>query len=390
MTTNNILTFVKKNIPIKLPKQHVSDTSKTLLGGIVNQMELAVNSWKLNQTYRERILSPDEFPKGGDFDHIVEDVKKEILSYKHHLGKQYSFVIGSRTFTIYAIYPYPYKNSTLDSAIKKMYVWLFVANHFAEPECSPNLTIYWYLTKRNKRLPREHTIIDRHHVNTAFTMACPLHDNSIYIFREEEWFKVLIHESFHSLGLDFAKMPETLTNEAVFSIFPVKCDLIFAEAYTECWAEIINVLFISVGEYTCKDTSIYIHKLSRSIENKMENERLFSLFQMSKVIAHNKMKYVDMFKANSYKEGSNVFSYYILKSIMIFFYNDFIEWSAVNNRGTVAFKKTQENILSLVKFIKDKHNNPEFMRIVDVFENAMSKLPPKHMVMETMRMSISE
>jgi hypothetical protein len=85
-------TFVKKNIPIKLPKQHVSDTSKTLLGGIVNQMELAVNSWKLNQTYRERILNPDEFPKGGDFDHIVEDVKKEILSYKHHLGKQYSLV----------------------------------------------------------------------------------------------------------------------------------------------------------------------------------------------------------------------------------------------------------------------------------------------------------
>ena len=75
---------------------------------------------------------------------------------------------------------------------------------------------------------------------------------------------------------------------------------------------------------------------------------------------------------------------------MIFFYNEFIEWSAVNNRGTVAFKKTQENILSLVKFIKDKYNNPEFMRIVDVFENAMSKLPPKHVVMETMRMSISE
>jgi hypothetical protein len=354
-------------------------------------MELAVNSWKLNETYREHILSPDEFNKGSDFDYVIDEVKDELYNAKHKVGKRYSFVIGSRTFTIYAIYPYAHSNiyPTLDAAIKKMYVWLFVANHFADSECSPNINIYWYLTKHKKVLPREGGIIDRANVNSAFTLACPTDANSIYIFRQEEWFKVLIHESFHSLGLDFSKLPEENANQAMFSIFPVKCDLRFAEAYTECWAEIIHVLIISVGEYTSKDSNIDIDKLAKAVENKMENERLFSLFQMSKILNHNKLRYVDLFKPNHYKEETNVFSYYILKSILIFFYNDFIEWCAENNRGSITFRKTQQNILSLVKFVKERYKYPEYLTTVNVLEKMVPHLP-SGIELETMRMSISE
>jgi hypothetical protein len=387
----NPLSFIKKNIPIKLQKRPLNDLSKILIGKIVHQMELAVNSWKLNQTYQEHILGPEEFPKDHDYDYIVEEIRDEI-ERKKKVGKRYSFKIGSRTFTIYAIYPYSGNlpanlYQRLDAAIRRMYIWLFIADHFSESECSPHLSIYWYLTKHKKVLPRENCVIDRVHVNTGFTMACPTSANSLYIFREEEWFKVLIHESFHSLGLDFAKMSEDLANRAMFSIFPVHCDLRFAEAYTECWAEIIHVIFLSVSEYPCKDTAVDIHKLIKTIEHKMTEERMFSLFQLSKVLKHNHLEYTDLFSPNSYKESSNVFSYYVLKSIFIFFYDEFIEWTTVNNRGTISFKKTQRNVLSLVEFIKTHCKNDEFMRVIDSIQK---KAVPDGPEMQTLRMSISE
>ena len=128
--------------------------------------------------------------------------------------------------------------------------------------------------------------------------------------------------------------------------------------------------------------------LSRKIENKMQDEIMFSLFQFSKILRHNKMAYSDLFKKNEYKESSNVFSYYILKTIFLFFYNDFIEWTAEHNDGTLKFKKTQTNVLLLVQFIREHCRKREFMRIINVLESIMDRLPngPE---MQTMRMSIT-
>jgi hypothetical protein len=357
--SKKLLKFIKKNIPVSFPKQHLSHTSKMLIKQIVDTMEMAVHSFNQIPDFREHVLKQDEFPKGKDYEYVVEDIKTELFHSKK-LGKEYSFTIGSRTFTIYAVYPYKDAWNTtdankiynvLDKAIKKMYVWLFIANHFSDMNCSSHLTIYWYLTKHAKTLPNENEIIDRIHVNSAFTMACSENANEMYIFREEEWFKVFIHESFHSLGLDFASLSEKDANNAMFSIFPVHCDLRFSEAYTECWAEIINVLFTCILEYSCDESHINMDTLSRKIENKLQDEIMFSLFQFSKILRHNKITYSDLFKKNEYKESSNVFSYYILKTIFLFFYNDFIEWTAEHNDGTLQFKQTQSNVLSLVQFI---------------------------------------
>jgi hypothetical protein len=121
----------------------------------------------------------------------------------------------------------------------------------------------------------------------------------------------------------------------------------------------------------------------------MNDEILFSLFQLSKVLKHNKMTYTDLFVKNSYKEKSNVFSYYVLKTIFIYFYNEFIEWTTNNNRGTLTFKKTQQNVLSLVEFIKSRYKNNEYLRTIYVLEKMIDNLPDGD-AMKTLRMSISE
>jgi hypothetical protein len=244
------------------------------------------------------------------------------------------------------------------------------------------------------------------HVNTAFTMACPpIRENEIYIYRKEEWFKVFIHETFHSLGLDFAKMHETPAKSAMFSIFPVNCDLRLYEMYSELWAEIINVIFICASEYKSTDTYFRFNRfniktLCKMIDETLHTERIFSIFQCVKILKHFHLQYNDLYSMEpeavrnryNYHERTNVFSYYILKSIAMYFYNDFIEWCCIHNAESIHFKKTLRNTVRLVEFIKQKYNSPEFIKAITFMETWFShhKRGNDLFLMTTMRMSVIE
>ena len=390
---------------------HLSSISKNMISKIVSIMEKAVRTCNKNTWISSELNVSNDFPKGNNYSNVVKEIKQEFEN-QSKVGKQYSFTIGSRKFQIYLIKPLTGSQNRnriykmLDKMIFRIYVWLFVCSHFASPMCSPDISIYIYMTNHKKLLPEiDHKPLAEIHANTAFTFACPLTSNEIYIFRNEEWFKVLIHESFHCFGLDFALLSEENTEKSMFSIFPIACKLRFYETYTEIWAEIINVIFISVNSYTCKEDTIDIHNLSKIIENHLHNEQIFSLFQCSKVLHHLGLKYRELYEKTGqasllrnqrYKENTHVFSYYILKCNILFHYNDFIEWFVKNNNSSIQFTKTQENIHRLFEFVKEKYNSQEYLRTMEIFENwwLLSKKENhngnRKMELETMRMSISE
>ena len=387
MDSGRILRFLK-TLPIEIPREQLSPLSRIFIDKIIYQIHLGQNAWKTNTSYKEHVLGSDEFPKGADFHHIVDEIREEIETFRK-IGKQYSFVIGARTFTIFAIVPYKSRiiakrvYDYLDECVKKMFIWLHVATHFAPTECSRELSVYWYLTGHQKRLPASRGApVDEQHANTAFTMACPVETvNGIYIFRKEEWFKVFIHETFHSLGLDFARMPEEVANGALFSIFPVRCDYRFYEAYTETWATILHALFM-----TMESRGAVYPKL----EGYLQKERMFSLFQKSKLLSHHQFKYEHLCSertAGRYRENTQAFSYFVLKSILLFHYNDFIEWCANKNKGTIAFKRIPANVLSLVDFVQKNHKEHEYITALESFEKWVSNSRYKGPEMLTMRMT---
>jgi hypothetical protein len=386
--TKRPIEFIKKNIGNSLKPTKLSESSKQFLNKIADQILLGQQAWISKTKYDEHVLEKDEFPKGVDFNYIDPEIREEIVKFSK-IGKKYSFFIKERRIHIYTVYPLvnPLVNSAnqraiyklLDESVKKMYIWLYAASYFAPSECSREITIYLYLTDEKKTLPEiDGEPISSINANTAFTFACSREPNNIYIYRKEEWFKVFIHESFHALGLDFAKMPDHIANEEVFKIFNITCDLRFYEAYTETWAEIIHVLFI------CMENQ------GKIIEFLLNDERMFSLFQNANILNHQKMKYRQLQMKNNYKEETHVFSYYILKSIMMFFHDDFIRWTIENNGHSIAFKQNPENIKSLVSFIRDRYNNPEYLTAINDFEEWFSKSNKKTNEMKTLRMSISE
>jgi len=432
-----------KNTMIKRQTK-LSNASKHLMYGIIHQMELAENAWKLCTSYNEYILPENTIPKGNSYDFITEEIKAN-LSVSKKIGKRYLFTIGSRNFTIYLIQPYHRKNihikntyHTMDLLIKKIFICLFTLCYYSkDTSCSlKHLTVYIYLSDNKKILPNEKgEPIDKNHANSAFTYSCSMdnengngneshgnesHDNEIYIFRREECLKVLIHECFHSMGLDFSNRPQHEVDAKIAHVFKhifnpdcIDCNNIrFYETYCEMWAELVNIIFICVTKYKKHNSSgvmtiMDMKKVCKQIESYIQLETLFSLFQSSKILHHYDLTYRELFVPPSdknstdstevkYKENTNVFSYYFLKTICMFHSNEFIEWCGEHNHNSLAFHPTQKNIVDFFLFISERYDSTEFLRNMDIFDKWFSLEREQDsktdyiFEMSTLRMSISE
>ena len=289
--------------------------------------------------------------------------------------KSYYFNTPKRTITVH--FSLPCNSSITDAylrnCMKQMFMWLFIAEKFSTSMCSTTMDVFIYMSDFEKKLPNDRSAIGSFHANTAFTTLCK-GSTEIHIFRKEEWFKVFIHETFHHLGLDFSNMNENISNIEIYNIFPVKSDINLFETYCETWAEIINLQFITY--FGTKMKSEYSKMLVR-LENMLKIEIQFSLFQTAKVLYYYGMKYSDLYDRNlnsvekrkQYREDTNVLSYYIIKSILIYNTNDFIEWTVRNNRNSLDFRKTTSNVDHYCKMIKNLYKSPMFLDNIKVMED---------------------
>ena len=325
----------------------------------------------------------DTFTQSHEFGYMSPENQNEIKNMKGTQYK-YDFKIDSNIFSIF-FYTNTMNGDVVQKYIKWVYIWLYIAKTYAKPKCSSELKIYLYLTKLKKILPTDGVIIGQEHANTGYTMSCKK-DNEINIFRHEEWFKVLIHESFHAFGLDFSELDNTPHDgsEHILNLFPVASDVNLFETYCEMWAELLNVMFIVYFNQTNPVINVYenINKLIHEVENRIHNERLFSLFQCAKVLYHYKLDYKEMYEKSpdaqkertiKYKEDTNILSYYIIKTIFMFFIDDYMNWCADNNktdRGlfTLQIGHSPNNIKNYCKFIENHYKRTDYTSSLLLFE----------------------
>lgn len=283
-------------------------------------------------------------------------------------------------------------------------MWLYILNQYASKQCANSLTIYLYFTSLEKKLPDSNIhILDEINVNTAFTTTCPK-DSEIVIFRQEEWFKVLIHESFHNFGLDFSDMNTYEVNKCILSIFDVKSDVNLYESYTEFWAEIMNALFCSF--VSLKNKTDIVQFLSNA-EFYINIERKYSFFQLVKTLNFMGLQYSDLYSnsGNSeilrnhfYKEKTNVLAYYVIKTILINNYQTFLLWCKNNNLSLLQFKKTIPNQLDFCGFIKKNYKSKTMLDSINYTNKFLLHLMKKKIykninykyLLNNLRMSICE
>jgi hypothetical protein len=413
-----ILEFLDKHISTKLsniPKLKFSAKSSGLLDGIFNNFQKAEQEYIRIEKHMtiQTIDIKHGLLKGNDYHFCCPEIRKHIEKTSHY-QRQYSFEIKNRSIVVAMVYPNTKTNNQVNSffekSIKRIYMWLYTAVAYAPEKCSNKLNIYLYFTDLIKLLPDKGSPIDKIHANTAATRSCNK-TNEIHLYREEEWFKVLIHESFHCFGLDFSEFDCTKTTNYILKLFPVNSQVLLYETYCEMWAEILNVMFVSYFSTrpieNLNDNNKPIGKMIKKMENMLEKEQEFSLFQCIKVLHFYGLNYNDLHEQSAiahnkrtrqYKENTNILSYYILKSIYMFFVNDFVEWCVENNDNSINFNKDtdvlNETQTKYCEFIGEHYKEQSYVDTVDALKKWFDKMENKKInekiELRTLRMSVYE
>jgi hypothetical protein len=344
-------------------------------------------------------------PKNFNSHSFPEEIRKQIdeLSVTELC---YNFSLFNRNIKLYFITEEEHielKIEEYNKRVDSIIMWLFILNEYASKQCASNLVVYFYFTSLEKRLPNSNIhILDENNVNTAFTTTCPK-DSEIVVYRKEEWFKVFIHESFHNFGLDFSDMNNAECTSRILDIFPVHSEVNLYESYTEFWAEIINALFCSF--FSLKNKNSIIDFLSNS-EFFINFERTYSFFQLTKALQFMGLTYTDLYSKNGhrkvlretlYKEKTNVLSYYVIKTILMNNYQDFLFWCSNHNLSLLQFKKTINNQNEFCNFIERNYKKSTMLEGVEQSQKFLNILYSKNRrlvndsyVLSNLRMSICE
>ena len=298
-------------------------------------------------------------PEGKDSRYFPAPIQKYIAA-----NEQYQLVfscgnVGQRViqiiFTFFSEADLA-KKDYYTQYVRLMYIWLHICGKYATKECTQTLKVFLYPTPFTKNLPTNPaTIIGPEHINTAFTMACAK-NGQIIIFREEEWFKVFLHETFHSYGLDFATQEYSGLKNILREIFPINSDFDIYEAYTETWARIINCVFSSFNALqNKKDQKGFLS----NIQFCLEMERMFALYQCNKVLGFMGLRYSDLYTPGHlrklYKENTHVFAYYVMTGIFLNDHEGFLLWCHANNTNLLKFQASPAIFTSFGNYIRENY-----------------------------------
>ena len=329
--------------------------------------------------------------------HIYEN-SNNVLTYKFNMfDRNISIIFVIEDKNVDALI------ETYNKYVDYMLVWLYIANIHSSKNCARQLKIIIYHTSLSKQLPDTNIqILNQNNANTGFCMSCPV-DSEIVIFRKEEWFKVFVHETFHNFGLDFSSMDVSLYNKKILEFFPVNSEVMLFESYTEFWGRIINASFCSFINMKNKND---IDEFYTNAEFFINLEKNFAFFQMIKILDFMGLSYNDLYKKTlvtdnlrkaRYKENTNILSYYILTTILLNNYQDFLLWCDTNNISLLNFKKTSNHIDNMCMFLEKKYKTKNMLDGIKCIEKIFYKIKNKKRkendiiyLLENLRMTICE
>ena len=267
--------------------------------------------------------------------------------------------------------------------VYKAFAWFqFIAPYTKDCDCSKELDVYLYFTPFKKNLPDAPTsTVGPQHSNTGFTTSCTANlskngskdRTEIIIYRYEEFFKVLLHETMHNLDLD-GHMADNVT---VDHLFPgIKHDIILSETYAETWARLLNVAFYSY--YNILGGHGGYKKYQQAIQRCLATERAFSLYQATNVLAHMGLTLQQILSTDAdskslvlkkYSEDTNVFAYYILTGLTMLEADLFLQWCKDTNKDNLIQANSgtagSDSLLILIELIV-KSSSTDLSRAIDI------------------------
>jgi hypothetical protein len=189
-----------------------------------------------------------------------------------------------------------------------------------------NFTISLLLTSAKKEI-EYNNFLSVKNVNSGFTY---INRNEIFIFRKEEFPKVIIHELIHhdiNIHSDYIEPEYKKKLLDHFKLDP-KCELILNEAIVELWATIIHLSNVS------KEYNI-------SFDELLKIELEYSLYKSNQIL-NLKLKS----NLNLHYDNCNIYAYIIFKTIFFYYFNEFVKIYTFpyNNKKIVDFLISHSNL----------------------------------------------
>jgi hypothetical protein len=355
--TNNLIKHIEVKKCVKLKNESLM-ILKTLFRHYQESNTLADQVNTTNKIID--ITISNDMMQDMNVDLFPREIRNQI-NITSKIMYNYSFVINHREFNLSFV-----THMRSDKVYKYCRLVIFLLQfiiRFSSDKCCEKLDIIIFLTNSKKILPSKGDIFSPLHINSGFTRGGCNPYNKIVIFRKEEWFKVLIHECMHAFKLDYSSLNNELIDAKIQTTFPIdNVNIKSFESYCEVWAIILNCMFhayfkhnINFGKFTTLFKSIY------SIECH------FSYYQMIKILKHMKLNYSDLhnkdklsiYKRNAlYKENTSVFSYFVLKTILLQNINDFLRFCSQNKEDNpIRFGTKQSLLIGYSSLIEKNYKN---------------------------------
>ena len=337
--------FTKKNYEI-FNNNEFEIKENNIIYNFFNDIKNAFNSFN-NENYKYVIY---EISKKNIIDlkhenHFPINAKikiKELLNYVYNV----ELIIDNRVTNIFLFTEDV--NSINKKYIMIIIVWLNIVNKYSSKKCTKKLNIYLYLIDYKKILPNSNHDIGTDHINSGFSYAGCMNQNEITVFRKEEWFKVLIHETIHAFNLHFDLKSNDYINIMLNNFYNLNIDYCAFEAYCECWALLWNSMFHAYIKTKSYESFLIKLKMIYSMECKFTNN------QCKKLSNHIGLN--DEFYKENYKENTPVFSYFFLKRNLLLNIDEFLNFCENNNKSMLNFDTNRENIDLFLNIIKKKDN----------------------------------
>lgn len=190
---------------------------------------------------------------------------------------------------------------------------------------------FWLLpTLALRTFPSAEHVIDTHHINGGFTY---INKGLIFIFRKEEFPKVMLHETLHHSSIDTSDKWKSHDLMILYRYFqidqkgcPLHCetDLVPNEAIVETWAELFQIAFLS-------------HEYGFPWQKLLETEKDWACKQAKRVLQHQK----DNFPL--WKEKSHAYSYVVFRAALLHNLHTFFKYPSSKDWSQLFIESFESN-----------------------------------------------
>ena len=260
--------------------------------------------------------------KKVDSSFISEKLKNDINNLSNH--KSY-LLQHNKSKIIINIY---YSNENIDefiNIISKIISFIFNISSHKINDCVINYYLTDFIKVIDSSKNYDFEELTNHEINSGSTN---MNTNEINIWRKEEIIKVTLHECIHLLDYDSFDYDKLLENfyKKKYNITSLNINIF--EAYTEIWAELLNIFFI------VKHNKLPYKRFLEYISY----EKYFANYQMSKIFY---LKSINK-KNNDLDKNTNVLPYFIIKCELFNNLIEFLQFCKKSNENFIKIKKLSE------------------------------------------------